>query len=412
MIQDTTYSGLRYAFKRDSGKAACLAISVKCGTRSEGDLPEGIAHFVEHCIFKGTEKRSAASINACLDRLGGELNAYTTKEEIVIHATVLKEDIDKAAELLLEIATMATFPEEETEIEKGVVIDEIISYQDSPSEDIYDNFESRFFGPHPLGRLTLGTVDSIRQASREDLVRYYRENFIPSNMAFTAVADIEEAEMQKRFLRLWKRYCPKNLAPGNELAEKSDTSKAEAHIFSLREEKNNHEANLVIGTLAPSLYDEKGRLACILLSNILGGGASNSLLNASLREKHGWVYAAECNYTQYTEAGIVAISIGCEASNLTKCIKETSAILERLKSTPLSERNLRAAKKQLYGQLAIASDSKESQCLAMGKSLLAFGKVMKDEDSRIIIDALTPEDLQELAQKLWMDGSFSQLIYI
>lgn len=412
MIQDTTYSGLRYAFKRDSGKAACLAISVKCGTRSEGDLPEGIAHFVEHCIFKGTEKRSAASINACLDRLGGELNAYTTKEEIVIHATVLKEDIDKATELLMEIATGATFPEEEIEIEKGVVIDEIISYQDSPSEDIYDNFESRFFDAHPLGRLTLGTVDSIRQATRADLARYYQENFIPSNMAFTVVADIDEAKMQKRFLRLWKRYCPEKPTAANGSAEESDTPKAEPHIFSIREDKNNHEANLIIGTLAPSLYDEKGRLACVLLTNILGGGASNSLLNASLREKHGWVYAAECNYTQYTDAGIVAISIGCEPSNLTKCIKETSAILERLKSTPLSERSLRAAKKQLYGQLAIAADSKESQCLAMGKSLLAFGKVIKDEDSKMIIDSITPEDLQELAQKLWADGCFSQLIYI
>ncbi len=410
MIQDTTYSGLRYAFKRDSGKAACLAISVKCGTRAEGDLPEGIAHFVEHCIFKGTKKRSAASINACLDRLGGELNAYTTKEEIVIHATVLKEDISKAARLLLEIATQATFPEEEIEIEKGVVIDEIISYQDSPSEDIYDNFESRFFDGHPLGRLTLGTVDSIKHASREDLVNYYRRNFIPSNMAFTVVADIDEAEMQKRFLRLWSLYSGE--VPSVADTDEKDTHGAVSHIFSIREDRNNHEANLILGTLAPSLYDEKGRLACVLLTNILGGGASNSLLNASLREKHGWVYAAECNYAQYSDAGIVAISIGCEASNLTKCLKETSAILDRLKSTPLSERSLRAAKKQLYGQLAIAADSKESQCLSMGKSLLSFGKVIKDAESKKIIEGLTAEDIRNLAQKLWQDGNFSQLIYI
>ena len=157
MIQGKSISGLSYAIKKTSGKAACCAISINCGTRAEGYLPEGIAHFVEHCVFKGTEKHSARSISQLLDKLGGELNAYTTKEEIVLHATVLKEDIYKAISLLLEIATQATFPEDEIQTEKGVVIDEIISYLDSPSEDIYDNFESRFFEGHPLGRLTLGT---------------------------------------------------------------------------------------------------------------------------------------------------------------------------------------------------------------------------------------------------------------
>ncbi len=407
MIQSTTPSGLRYAIKRTDGKAACCAISIKCGTRAEDELPEGTAHFVEHCLFKGTEKHSAAFINTCLDRLGGELNAYTTKEEIVIHATVLKEDIGKAVALLWEIATQATFPPHEVEIEKGVVMDEIISYQDSPSEDIYDKFESRFFEGHPLGRLTLGTLESIKGCTQEDLLTYYRRHFIPSNMALTIVADVDEKKLEKEIL---------HLSDGNINAPKAstvpDSSTVKANIFSIREDKDNHEANLIIGSLAPCLYDDGERLCCVLLSNILGGPASNSLLNSSLREKHGWVYAAECNYTQYSDAGIVTLSIGCEPGNLVPCLKETSKILEKLKTAPLTPSSLHAAKKQLYGQLAISSDSKESQCLSMGKSLLAFDRVIPDEESVAKIEAISALDIQKLAQRLWQDGTFSQLIYI
>lgn len=409
MIQSTTPSGLKYAIKKTGGKAACCAISIKCGTRAEEELPEGTAHFVEHCLFKGTEKHSAAFINTCLDRLGGELNAYTTKEEIVIHATVLKEDICKAVALLWEIATKATFPVHEVEIEKGVVMDEIISYRDSPAEDIYDKFESRFFEGHPLGRLTLGTEDSIKRCTQEDLLTYYKRHFIPSNMAFTVVADVDEKELEKKILRL----SGENVHTTETSEEPSDyIPPVKPHNFSIREDKENHEANLIMGSPAPCLYDEKERLCCVLLTNILGGSASNSLLNSSLREKHGWVYAAECNYTQYSDTGIVTISIGCDPCNLAPCLKECSKILEKLKSAPLSQPYLRSAKKQLYGQLAISSDSKESQCLSMGKSLLAFGRIIPDEESMAKIEAITAHDIQKLAQRLWQDGTISQLIYI
>ena len=198
-------NGLRYAVKSSASKVGYCSLSVKCGTRAEGELPEGTAHFVEHTIFKGTKRLSAARINSYLDRLGGELNAYTTKEEIVLHATVLREDIWKAVGLLMEIATEATFPEHEVETERGVIQDEIISYKDSPSEDIFDSFESRFFAGSALGRLTLGTLESVGKTSVDDLKTYYKRNFIPQNMALCVVASGDEAELEKQILKLCSR---------------------------------------------------------------------------------------------------------------------------------------------------------------------------------------------------------------
>ena len=189
-------SGLQYAVRRDNSAVAYCAISIKCGTRDEAGYHGGIAHFVEHTLFKGTSRKSAAVINSYLDRLGGELNAYTTKEEIVLHATVLKEDLGKAAKLLFEIATDATFPEKELETEKSVVIDEISSYKDSPADDIYDRFEQMLFEDHPLSGLILGTAASVRKIGHDEVMRFVRDKFIPSRMAFTVVADLDEGEME------------------------------------------------------------------------------------------------------------------------------------------------------------------------------------------------------------------------
>ncbi|HCY73674.1 MAG TPA: hypothetical protein DHU75_06195 [Rikenellaceae bacterium] len=407
MIQGITSSGLRYFVKHADGKAACAAISIKCGTREEGSLPEGIAHLVEHCIFKGTKHRSANNISTCLDKLGGELNAYTTKEEIVLHATVLKEDLDKAIKLLLEIATQATFPEDEIEIEKGVVLDEIISYKDSPAEDIYDTFESLFFEGYPLGKLTLGTIESIKKAGRTDLIQYYNSHFVPTNMVLSIVADIDEKLYAKKVVSL----CEKRLTETTCTQSAENTTSIKPHTFNATEKKSNHEANLVIGALAPSLYDNN-RLCCVLLCNILGGPASNSMLNSILREKHGWVYSAECNYSQYSDAGLVTISIGCDKENISRCTRAIFSIIKRLQNKPLSDTALKTAKKQLFGQLAISSDSKESQALSAGKSILAFGKVFTDKENIKLINDISSEDLQRLAQSLWAEGNYSQLLYI
>ena len=195
MISGKADCGLRYAVKKSGSAVGYCALSIKCGTRDEEGYPSGIAHFVEHTIFKGTSRRSASVINGYLDRLGGELNAFTTKEEIVIHATVLKEDLAKAASLLFELATSPTFPEHEINTEKGVVIDEIHSYKDTPSEDIYDRFEEMIFEGHPLSGPILGTVKSVKKISSGELLRFVREKFVPCRMAFTIVADIDEKRM-------------------------------------------------------------------------------------------------------------------------------------------------------------------------------------------------------------------------
>lgn len=407
MRSGRTDYGLRYAVKRSASKVGYCSLGVRCGTRAEADLPEGIAHLVEHTIFKGTRSKSAARINSYLDRLGGELNAYTTKEEIVLHSTVLKEDIWKACGLLLDIATSATFPAHEVETEKGVVLDEIISYKDSPSEDIFDCFESSFFGSHPLGRLTLGTRESVSSTGPEELREYYRRCFVPSAMALCIVANEDEAVLEQKALKLCEAAFAGISGEGG-----FELSTPQVHIFSRTEERDNHEANAVIGALAPSLYEEKERLAAVLLSNILGGPASNSLLGAELREKHGWVYAVECGYTQYSDAGLMSISIGCERDNLDRCLRTTRRIVDRMCAVPLGEARLKACKKQLLGQLAISSDSGENQCLSMGKSLLAFGRIAPDAETLDAIHSISAEQLRAMAERVFGEGKTSELIFI
>lgn len=414
--------GLQYAVKKSGSAVGYCALSIKCGTRDEAGYHSGIAHFTEHTLFKGTSKRSASVINSYLDRLGGELNAFTTKEEIVFHATVLKEDLNKAASLLFELATSATFPENEIQTEKGVVIDEIHSYKDSPSEDIYDKFEEMIFQGHPLSGNILGTTASVKKITRDELLAFVKEKFLPCRMAFTIVADVDEEKLEKGVLKLAEKYFGKSpmncdIASGcNGVGQGgfrcSNRSTPAAEPFDKRISKRNHQANCVIGALAPSLYQERERLATVLLCNILGGPATNSILNSVLREKNGWVYGVECGYTQFTDTGLVAITLGCDKSNVDKCLNVIEKEIGKLQCEPLSERKLKAAKKQLLGQIAISGDNGETQCLSMGKSLLAYGKIAGGKDNREMVEAITAEDVQEMAIKIFDKNRLSKLIYI
>lgn len=410
MISGRADCGIRYAVKRSGSAVAYCSLGIACGTRYEQGFHSGIAHFTEHTLFKGTEHKSSSVINGYLDRLGGELNAYTTKEEIVLHATILKEDLSKASSLLMEIATKATFPDNEVNTERGVVIDEIKSYKDSPSEDVYDRFEEKLFRGHSLSMPILGTPQSVRATSAEELRRFYKEKFVPGSMVFTIVADIDEKRMEADLLRTFDKFFSGSGMVSGELT--SPESVTLDNVFDEVINKRNHEANAVIGGYAPSLYEERERIATSLMSNILGGPAMNSILNDILREKHGWVYGVESSYTQYSDTGIMAISLGCERENTEKCIDAVRREISKLQDNALTDRKLRAAKKQFLGQIAISSDNGESQCLSIGKSLLAYGKVASAEEIKREIEAVSADMIRDMACRIFAPDRTSCLILL
>lgn len=410
MISGRADCGIRYAVKRSGSAVAYCSLGIACGTRYEQGFHSGIAHFTEHTLFKGTEHKSSSVINGYLDRLGGELNAYTTKEEIVLHATILKEDLSKASSLLMEIATEATFPDNEVNTERGVVIDEIKSYKDSPSEDVYDRFEEKLFRGHSLSMPILGTPQSVRATSAEELRRFYKEKFVPGSMVFTIVADIDEKRMEADLLRTFDKFFSGSGMVSGELTRPESVTLD--NVFDEVINKRNHEANAVIGGYAPSLYEERERISTSLMSNILGGPAMNSILNDILREKHGWVYGVESSYTQYSDTGIMAISLGCERENTEKCIDAVRREISKLQDNALTDRKLRAAKKQFLGQIAISSDNGESQCLSMGKSLLAYGRVASAEEIKSEIEAVSADMIRDMACRIFAPDRTSCLILL
>ncbi len=410
MISGRADCGIRYAVKRSGSAVAYCSLGIACGTRYEQGFHSGIAHFTEHTLFKGTEHKSSSVINGYLDRLGGELNAYTTKEEIVLHATILKEDLSKASSLLMEIATEATFPDNEVNTERGVVIDEIKSYKDSPSEDVYDRFEEKLFRGHSLSMPILGTPQSVRATSAEELRRFYKEKFVPGSMVFTIVADIDEKRMEADLLRTFDKFFSGSGMVSGEMTRPESITLD--NVFDEVINKRNHEANAVIGGYAPSLYEENERIATSLMSNILGGPAMNSILNDILREKHGWVYGVESSYTQYSDTGIMAISLGCERENTEKCIDAIRREISKLQDNALTDRKLRAAKKQFLGQIAISSDNGEAQCLSMGKSLLAYGRVASAEEIKREIEAVSADTIRDMACRIFAPDRTSCLILL
>ena len=425
MLLGRTEEGLRYAVRQRPGSAvAYCALTVGGGTAGEcaGDskaFPEGTAHFVEHTLFKGTSRKRSSLINSYLDRLGGELNAYTTKEEIVLHATILKEDLRKAADLLLELALDPVFPEKEIEKERGVIIDEIHSYKDTPSDDIYDCFEQRLFASHPLSRLILGTAASVRRIRREHLLAFNRRFFRYDNMVLTLVGPAPEKQMEalaKRLSAKWKAAALSRVeasVPASEAVGALPASPAFVPnpCFNQLLSKHNHQVNCIVGGLAPALSARQQRIASILLCNILGGPATNSILNDLLREKHGWVYSVECAYTPFADTGVYTVSFGCEKENLERCLQLIRREMQRLCEKTLSPRKFARCARQLLGQLAVSADSGEAQALSMGKSMLVFGTVHSDLQDREAVLSLTPEILQEVARRLLAPQNISTLIY-
>ena len=419
---------MKFSFKRVTSPVAVCAVSTMVGTRNEEPAYNGLAHLNEHMLFKGTEKRGAASINNLLENVGGELNAYTTKEETVVHATVLKEDLRRAVELLLELLFTSTYPDKELLKEREVVYEEIISYKDSPADSIYEDFECRLFEGHPLQYPILGTRKTLSRIESSTLKEYLHKWFIPDNMAISVVADMEESQVVKIVERALRKYCPgqhcdiireSTLQPLVAGTAGGCTAEGEAAPldwtpvppFRIEINKKHHQAHCIIGTRAYSYTQERERLALALLANILGGPAMNARLNTVLREKNALVYTVEACFNPYSDTGLFTIYFGCDKPLVERSLRLVRKELERVIEAPLSSRALANAKKQLLGQLAIASDNSEAQCLSMGKSMIIFGYIEPMETTRSKIESLTAAELQRVAQEILAWDNLSILIY-
>lgn len=412
MIYTKTFEcGLRFAFRRTRSQVAYSALAIKSGTRNEPEGFSGIAHMTEHMLFKGTLKRTPQQISNRLEMLGGELNAYTAKEETVLYSTVLKEDTAKAVELLFELAFTSTFPQKELDKERCVVIDEINMYKDSPSECIFEEFEKMLFDTSPLSRPILGNVKSLRKIDSAALRDYVRENFRPENMCIAIVGNITPQRAEKIARQAAAKYIPDGYVP----SQRPEKPSAPAELpqpprFEREVAKKNHQINCIIGTTAYSYYDNR-RMEMVLLANLLGGPSANSRLNQKLREKNALVYAVDASFTQFADNGSLLIYFGCEKANLDRCIALVHEELALLRNKPLSERALRSARKQLLGQLAVASDNGESQALSMAKSMLVFDGILPDDEVRRRIEAITPESLQQVAASVLAEERLSTLIF-
>ena len=439
---------MKFSFKRVTSPVAVCAVSTMVGTRNEEPAYNGLAHLNEHMLFKGTEKRGAASINNLLENVGGELNAYTTKEETVVHATVLKEDLRRAVELLLELLFTSTYPDKELLKEREVVYEEIISYKDSPADSIYEDFECRLFEGHPLQYPILGTRKTLSRIESSTLKEYLHKWFIPDNMAISVVADMEESQVVKIVERALRKYCPGQhcdiirestlqplvagtaggdtagggTAPGGTFCggtaggrtaagEAAPLDWTPVPPFRIEINKKHHQAHCIIGTRAYSYTQERERLALALLANILGGPAMNARLNTVLREKNALVYTVEACFNPYSDTGLFTIYFGCDKPLVERSLRLVRKELERVVEAPLSSRALANAKKQLLGQLAIASDNSEAQCLSMGKSMMIFGYIEPMETTRSKIESLTSSELQRVAQEILAWDNLSILIY-
>ena len=412
MIYTKTFDcGLKFAFRRTRSQVAYSALAIRSGTRNEPEAYSGIAHMTEHMLFKGTTKRTPQQISNRLEALGGELNAYTAKEETVLYSTVLKEDAAKAVDLLFELAFTSTFPQKELDKERCVVIDEINMYKDSPSECIFEEFERLLFGESPLARPILGTTRSLKKIDSAALLDYVRGNFLPERMCISIVGNFTPQRAEKIARDAVAKYIPADYRPAEAWSRPEPVSViAPAPVFRQEVAKKNHQINCIIGTTACCYHDPR-RMELILLANLLGGPGANSRLNQKLREKNALVYAVDASFTQFADNGSLLIYFGCEKPNLARCITLVHGELAALRDKPLGDRALRAAKKQLLGQMAVSADNGEAQALSMAKAMLVFGEIMSDEEVRRRIEAITSDSLRAVAAEVLAEDRLSTLIF-
>ena len=399
----TLSNGLRIIHEPSSSKVAYCGFAVDAGTRDEAENEQGMAHFVEHLIFKGTRKRKAWHILNRMENVGGDLNAYTNKEETVIYSAFLTEHFGRALELLADIVFHSTFPQNEIEKETEVIIDEIQSYEDTPSELIFDDFEDMIFRNHPLGRNILGRPDLLKNFRSEDAMAFTSRFYQPSNMVFFVLGDFN---FQKIVRQVEKLLVDLPLVT----VENQRTIPPLYVPEQLVVHKETHQAHVMIGSRGYNAYDDK-RTALYLLNNILGGPGMNSRLNVSLRERRGLVYTVESNLTSYTDTGAFCIYFGTDPEDVDTCLKLTYKELKRMRDVKMTSSQLMAAKKQLIGQIGVASDNNENNALGMAKTFLHYNKYESSESVFRRIEALTAEGLLEVANEMFAEEYLSTLIY-
>lgn len=364
---------------------------------------EGIAHFIEHSLFKGTTHRRAHHILNRIDGVGGELNAFTTKEETCIYATSLREHLPRCLELFADVLFCSTFPEAEIEREKEVVLEEINSYNDSPSELIYDQFEELAYEGHPLAHNILGTKRNVRHFSPAMLSEHMHRNYTPSRMVISVVGDVSFS----RVVKLCERYFG-HYEDHPSLVDR--TARPQFHQFTRTIHRHTHQAHLLIGCEAPTLYD-KDKTAFTLLNNILGGPAMNSRLNVGIRERYGFCYNVESQYVPFSDTGLFYIYAGVDTDAIDRTLAIVKHELANLAETALTPRQLLAAQRQFIGQLAINNDNGSNEMQGIGKAYLCFDHVDSLEEMQEDIMAQTPADLLNVAQRLFDTERLSTLIY-
>lgn len=384
-------------------KIAHCGFILDIGSRDEEVSQQGIAHFWEHMAFKGTKKRRSFHILNRLDSVGGELNAYTTKEKICFYASVLDTYFENALELLYDITFDSIFPEKQIEKERNVILEEMAMYYDAPEDAIQDDFDDLVFAGHPLGRNILGTADSINAFQRNDFTRFIMENLDTEKLIFSSVGPIPMKKVvrlaQKYFSHVPAKHTSKKRIPFTQYVPKQEVAY-----------RSLTQSQCAIGRPAYSLKDAK-RLAFFALLNILGGPGMNSRLNLALREKYGYVYAVEASYTPYIDTGMFGIYFGTEPGQLNKGIKVVQKELKKLREVPLGTLQLHSAKEQLIGQLAMAEENNVSLMLMMGKSLLDLGQIEAIDDIYRKINAIKASELQDIANEMFEEDDLSILTF-
>lgn len=416
----TLANGLRIIHLPSAQPVVYCGYAVGAGTRDEElGREEGMAHFCEHITFKGTERRTSMQILGHLESVGGDLNAFTNKEETVYHAAVLKENIDRAVDLLTDIVFHSTYPQAEIDKEVEVIVDEIESYNDSPAELVYDLFENAVFGGHPLGHNIMGTAEKLRRYTTADALRFTRRYYRPENSVFFAYGDVDFRKLVRLLERANANVAAVSLPPQQSaISDNSccgggkDTAAAVLPPYvaqHIEHHMDTHLAHVMLGTRAYDVHDER-RIALYLLNNILGGPGMTARLNVSLRERNALVYTVESMAQSYSDTGLWAVYFGCDPKNVKRCLRHIRRELDKVMQRPLSDAQLRAAKRQIRGQIGIACDSRESFALDFAKSYLHYG--WKKDVTALCerIDALTAADLQRVAQDLFAEERLTMLV--